>query len=76
MAKAKTKVPKFQKVKPLLYLYRDDIGGIPDSLKKLDPGDEVEVTALVRVLTKSVDPKGIRSMEVEFNQLKPSKKGR
>lgn len=74
MAKAKTKVPKFEKVKPLLYLYRND--SIPDSLKKLDPGDEVEVTALVRVLTKSIDPKGVRSMELEFTKLKPSKKGR
>jgi hypothetical protein len=65
----KTRNPKFEKVKPLLYLHRDDIG-IPDSLKRLNPGDEIEVTALVKVLSKSVDAKGVRSMETEFNRLK------
>lgn len=65
----KTRNPKFEKVKPLLYLHRYDMG-IPDALKKLNPGDEIEVTALVKVLTKSVDAKGVHSMEAELNRLR------
>lgn len=65
---------KRKPVNPKLYMANNEWShDLPKSLADLEPGEQVEVTALITVLEKTADKRGAKEMWAEIGRIKPAK---